>query len=163
MRAAVDFGTVVARRAQKSPPGQGGWQIFHTAWYGVDCVDPTSRIIRANGDKAFFGWPNIPQVEAEIAAWYEAKTIDEEKTIARRLNKAALDNAIYAPSGFSCRIKLGARTSPVSGKGRFRSSGGSARPFESGLNGGGNLPDRAERPRLQRVGPGMPPEPMRAG
>jgi peptide/nickel transport system substrate-binding protein len=97
---AVDFGTVVARRAQKSPPGQGGWQIFHTAWYGTDCTDPTSRIIRANGDKAFFGWPNIPQVEAEVAAWYEAKTLDEEKTIARRLNKTGLDNAIYAPLGF---------------------------------------------------------------
>jgi peptide/nickel transport system substrate-binding protein len=97
--AAVDWGTVVARRAQKSPPGQGGWQIFHTYWYGVDCVDPTSKIIRANGDKAFFGWPNIPQVETEVAAWYEAKTLDEEKTIARRLNKAALDNAIYAPLG----------------------------------------------------------------
>jgi peptide/nickel transport system substrate-binding protein len=97
--AAVDWGTVVARRAQKSPPGQGGWQIFHTYWYGVDCVDPTSRIIRANGDKAFFGWPNIPQVETEVAAWYEAKTLEEEKRIARRLNKVALENAIYAPLG----------------------------------------------------------------
>jgi peptide/nickel transport system substrate-binding protein len=100
---AVDFGTVVARRAQKSPPAQGGWHIFHTGWYGVDCVDPTSRIIRANGDKAFFGWPNIPQVEAEIAAWYEAKSLEGEKAIARRLNKAALDNAIYAPLGFFLR------------------------------------------------------------
>src|SRR5262249_44908100 len=45
--AAVDWGTVVARRGQKSPPGQGGWQLFLTAFYGVDCVDPTSRIIRA--------------------------------------------------------------------------------------------------------------------
>src|SRR5580704_11882572 len=97
--AAVDWGTVVARRAQKSPPGQGGWQIFHTFFYGVDCVDPTSKIIRANGDKAFFGWPNIPQVETEVAAWYEAKTLEEEKVITRRLNKAALDNAIYAPLG----------------------------------------------------------------
>jgi peptide/nickel transport system substrate-binding protein len=96
---AVDWGTVVARRAQKSPPGQGGWQIFHTYWYGVDCVDPTSRPIRANGDKAFFGWPNIPQIETEVAAWYEAKTLDEEKAITRRLNKAAFDNAIYAPLG----------------------------------------------------------------
>ena len=34
---------------------------------------PTSRVIRANGEKAFFGWPNIPQVEAEVAAWYEAE------------------------------------------------------------------------------------------
>jgi peptide/nickel transport system substrate-binding protein len=97
--AAVDWGTVVARRAQKSPPGQGGWQIFHTFFYGVDCVDPTSKIIRANGDKAFFGWPNIPQVETEVAAWYEAKTLEEEQAITRRLNKAALDNAIYAPLG----------------------------------------------------------------
>jgi peptide/nickel transport system substrate-binding protein len=97
--AAVDWGTVVARRAQKSPPSQGGWQIFHTFFYGVDCVDPTSKIIRANGDKAFFGWPNIPQIETEVTAWYEAKTPEEEKTIARRLNKAALDNAIYAPLG----------------------------------------------------------------
>jgi peptide/nickel transport system substrate-binding protein len=97
--AAVDWGTVVARRAQKSPPGQGGWQIFHTYFYGVDCVDPTSRIIRANGDKAFFGWPNIPQIESEVAAWYEAKSLDEEKAIVRRLNKAAFDNAIYAPLG----------------------------------------------------------------
>jgi peptide/nickel transport system substrate-binding protein len=97
--AAVDWGTVVARRAQKSPPGQGGWQIFHTYWYGVDCVDPTSRIIRANGDKAFFGWANVPQVEAAVAAWYEARTLEEEKTVARRLNRIALENAIYAPLG----------------------------------------------------------------
>src|SRR5215475_14030505 len=93
--AALDWGTVVARRAQKSPPGHGGWHMFHTSFYGVDCVDPTNKLLRANGDKAFFGWPNIPEVEAEIAAWYDAKTLDEEKLIARRLNKAALDNVVY--------------------------------------------------------------------
>jgi len=101
--AAVDWGTVVARRAQKSPPGRGGWHIFHTSFYGVDCVDPTNKLLRANGDKAFFGWPNIPEVEAEIAAWYDAKTLDEEKLIARRLNKAALDNVVYVPLGMYLR------------------------------------------------------------
>jgi peptide/nickel transport system substrate-binding protein len=95
----VDWGTIVARRAQKSAPRHGGWQIFHTHLYGIDCVDPTGRIIRANGDKAFFGWPNIPQVETEVAAWYDAQTLEEEKSVARRLNKVALDNAIYAPLG----------------------------------------------------------------
>ncbi len=95
----LDWGTVVARRAQKSPPGQGGWQIFHTYWYGVDCMDPTSRPIRANGEKAFFGWPDSPPVEAEIAAWFEAKNLEEEKAIARRLNKAAFDLVVYAPLG----------------------------------------------------------------
>src|SRR5580704_1068832 len=76
--AAVDWGTVVARRAQKSPPSQGGWHIFHTDFSGVDCVDPTNKLLRAHGDKAWFGWPSIPLVEAEIAAWYDTKTLDEE-------------------------------------------------------------------------------------
>ena len=35
-----------------------------------------------------------------IAAWYNAKTLDEEKAAIRRLNKAALDNVVDAPTGF---------------------------------------------------------------
>jgi peptide/nickel transport system substrate-binding protein len=54
--------------------------------------------VSSNGDEAWFGWPTSPQVEAEVAAWFDA-TFDEEKTIARRLNKAALDQVIYAPVG----------------------------------------------------------------
>jgi peptide/nickel transport system substrate-binding protein len=96
---AVDWGTIVARRAQKAPPGRGGWHIFITYTFGVDCVDPTSKFLRAHGDKAFFGWPNIPAVETEVAAWYEATSLDEEKAAARQLNKAALDNVVYAPLG----------------------------------------------------------------
>ena len=75
----ADVGTMVARRAQKSPPGQGGWQIVHTAHGGVDCTNPaTNKAVRANGDEALFGWPNSLNVEAEIAAWFDAKTLDEE-------------------------------------------------------------------------------------
>jgi peptide/nickel transport system substrate-binding protein len=57
-------------------------------------------VLRANGENASPGWPNSPQVEAEIAAWFDAKTLDEEKTVARRLNKAALDHVVQAPLGF---------------------------------------------------------------
>jgi hypothetical protein len=46
---------------------------------------------------AFSRWPDSPQVEAEVAAWFDAKTLDEEKTIVRRLNKAALDHVVFAP------------------------------------------------------------------
>jgi peptide/nickel transport system substrate-binding protein len=99
--AAIDWGTVGARRAQKTPPGQGGWQMFHTWHAGADCINPAVAIgTRANGDKAWFGWPDVPEVEAQIAAWYDAKTLDEEKAAIRRLNKAALDNVVYAPTGF---------------------------------------------------------------
>jgi peptide/nickel transport system substrate-binding protein len=85
--AALDYGTVVARRALKTPPGQGGWHLFLNGHAGVDCASlATNKYIRANG-------------EADVAAWFEAKTLEEEKTIARRLNKAALDFVVYAPLG----------------------------------------------------------------
>ncbi len=98
---AIDWGTNAARRAQKSPPGQGGWQVFHTWHAGAVCIDPSSyTAIRANGDKAWFGWPTSAKVEAEITAWYEAKNLDEEKAAIRRLNKAACEDVVYAPTGF---------------------------------------------------------------
>jgi peptide/nickel transport system substrate-binding protein len=100
--AAVDWGTLIARRPQKSPPNQGGWHMFVTSLYGVDFADPTNRFFRADGNQPN-GWASNMQVEAEVAAWYDAKDADEEKTIARRLNKAALDHVIYAPLGVFLR------------------------------------------------------------
>src|SRR5436853_536484 len=47
---ATDWGTVGARRAVKTPPGQGGWQMFHTWFAGGDCINPAAAWIRANGD-----------------------------------------------------------------------------------------------------------------
>ena len=99
--AAIDWGTVGARRAMKTPPGQGGWQMFHTWHSGADCINPAVAIgVRASGEKAWFGWPDAPEVETQVTALYEAKTLDEEKAAIGRLNKAALDNVVFAPTGF---------------------------------------------------------------
>ena len=98
---ATDWGTVGSRRAQKTPPGQGGWGMFHTWHAGADCINPAAyNAIRANGDKAWFGWPTSETVEKEVVSWFEAKNLDEEKAAVKRLNKAALDDVVYAPTGF---------------------------------------------------------------
>ena len=97
--AAADFGTVVARAAQKSPPRRGGWQMYVSAHNGVDCADASNSFVRANGNALANGWANNPQIEAEVAAWYDARSLDEEKTIARRLNRLAVDHVLIAPLG----------------------------------------------------------------
>jgi peptide/nickel transport system substrate-binding protein len=98
---ATDWGTVGSRRAQKTAPGQGGWQVFHTWHAGADCVNPAVyNALRANGDKAWFGWPTSAAVEKEVFAWFDAKNLDEEKATVGRLNRAALEDVIYAPTGF---------------------------------------------------------------
>lgn len=98
---ATDWGTTGARRAQKTPPGQGGWSMFHTWHAGADCVNPASyTAVRANGDKAWFGWPDVPAVETEVTNWFNAKDTAEEKVVMGRLNKAAVQNVVYCPTGF---------------------------------------------------------------
>ncbi|WP_284178850.1 ABC transporter substrate-binding protein [Rhabdaerophilum sp. SD176] len=98
---ATDWGTVGARRAQKTPPGQGGWNMFHTWHAGADCINPAPyTAVRGNGDKAWFGWPNSPGVEKEVDNWFQAATIDDEKAAIARLNKSALEDVVFAPTGF---------------------------------------------------------------
>jgi peptide/nickel transport system substrate-binding protein len=101
---ATDWGTVVGRRTQKSPPGQGGWNMFHTVHPGVDCIDPaTYQALRTSGDDAWFGWPKSAEVEAAIAEWMAAKGDEDELAAARRVNKASFDFATFGPTGFFLR------------------------------------------------------------
>jgi peptide/nickel transport system substrate-binding protein len=101
--AAVDWGTVVARRGQKAPPAKGGWHMYHTSVYGVDWVFPTSPFIQANGTSVVDGWAKSAAVEAEIAAWFAADRLEDEKSAAGRLNEAALNEVMCAPLGWYLR------------------------------------------------------------
>jgi len=51
----TDWGTVVARRASRKPPEEGGWNIFYTTAVAPEFMSPASHLaLRGNG-KA--GWP----------------------------------------------------------------------------------------------------------
>ena len=98
---ATDWGTVGQRRASKNPPGQGGWGMFHTWHAGSDCASPVGNIaIRTSGDKAWFGWPENAEIEQEISAWYDSKSLDEEKKIIAKVNKLGMQHVTYIPTGF---------------------------------------------------------------
>jgi peptide/nickel transport system substrate-binding protein len=98
---ATDWGTVGARRAKKDPPSQGGWNIFHTWHAGSDCVNPAPyTALDCGGDKAWFGWPNSPKVEACIADWYAAPDLAAEKQAIAAINRASFEVVTYGPTGF---------------------------------------------------------------
>jgi len=61
----MDWQTLVARRAKKDPPGQGGWHAFLTSWVAADILNPVmAGFFNAGCDKAMFGWPCDKEIES---------------------------------------------------------------------------------------------------
>lgn len=98
---ATDWGTVGQRRAMKNPPTEGGWSMFHTWHAGADTVNPASyNALRAGGDSAWFGWPKVPAVDEAIAEWFDAPDLAAEQKLIGKVNRLAMENVVYAPTGF---------------------------------------------------------------
>ena len=61
----MDWQTLVARRAKKDPPAQGGWHAFLTGWVAADILDPVMLgFLNAGCDQAMFGWPCDKEIES---------------------------------------------------------------------------------------------------
>ena len=95
-----DWGTLVQRRASKEPPDKGGWSFFHTTWNGLDGINPgVMQFLRANGERAWFGWPTVPKLDELREAWFDAPDLAAQKAIAEDIQRTVFEEAPYLPSG----------------------------------------------------------------
>ncbi|RWQ68161.1 MAG: ABC transporter substrate-binding protein [Mesorhizobium sp.] len=101
-----DWGGLVARRANKGPIEDGGWNIFITtepeAILGTVITDST---LPMNGEKGWFGWPQNDEYEALRVKWADLETLEERKALARKMQRIWWD---YVPS-----VQLGQRITPI--------------------------------------------------
>jgi peptide/nickel transport system substrate-binding protein len=88
----TDWGTMVARRAKKDPPEQGGWNIFHTTVGGAGMFQPVTNfsIDSGCGETGWFGWPCDQETQKLRQAYVDAP--DEE---ARRVALTALQEHLW--------------------------------------------------------------------
>ncbi len=97
---AMDWGTVVQRRASRKPPSEGGWNLFVTTLNGTNNFDPASHLgLRGNGDQAWFGWPRAPELEALRAKWFAAADLPTQKQICAEIQRAFFQDPTYVPLG----------------------------------------------------------------
>jgi peptide/nickel transport system substrate-binding protein len=70
----TDWGTLVSRRSSKTPPEQGGWNIFHTTVGGAGMSSPITNFgtDESCGGKNWFGWPCDEEAERLRSAYIEA-------------------------------------------------------------------------------------------
>jgi peptide/nickel transport system substrate-binding protein len=95
---AMDWGTLITRRASKAPIAAGGWNLFHT-WVAAPDLLPITAPLRANGNKAWFGWPNDPKLEALIGDWLKASDPAAQRRLAAAIQTEAYQSLPYVPTG----------------------------------------------------------------
>ncbi|QHI97746.1 ABC transporter substrate-binding protein [Xylophilus rhododendri] len=97
---AMDFMTMLSRRANRDVPAKGGWSIFVTTWHTSEISDPLRNYgISANGEKAWFGWPTVPAIESLRENFLFARTDKERKDIAEQLQDVMLDEGVAVTLG----------------------------------------------------------------
>ena len=97
---AVDWGTLVTRRASKEPPDKGGWNVFCTSWTGLTVANPGGHFpLRGNGASAWFGWPTDPKMEELRAAWFDAPDLAAQKKICEQIQLTAFQDVPFIPIG----------------------------------------------------------------
>ena len=98
---AMDWQTVVTRRASQEAPADGGWNVFFTNWVGADVLNPlvSLPLIGSGAEGGWFGWPDVPEMEALRDEYARATDPGEQKRIAEEIQALAYDEVMYVPLG----------------------------------------------------------------
>ncbi|GIX47227.1 MAG: ABC transporter substrate-binding protein [Candidatus Tectimicrobiota bacterium] len=98
---AMDWSTLTSRRAEKKPPEQGGWHLFHTSWIAPDVFNPVANIGVSGGceERAWFGWPCDERLEKLRDAWARTSDPAEQKRLAEEIQRVAYDVVPYIITG----------------------------------------------------------------
>ncbi len=98
---AIDWGLQASRTVSKSPPDKGGWSVYLTWIAGAEAANPAGhKFLDCSGATASSGWPDSPEVQKDLAAWFNATTAADEKAAATQANVAAMDYVPFIPTGF---------------------------------------------------------------
>ncbi|HTR85641.1 MAG TPA: ABC transporter substrate-binding protein [Reyranella sp.] len=94
---AMDWSTLVNRRAKKDPPDKGGWNVFMTSSASVDVVDPLGNTyINAAGDGAWFGWPKDEALLKMRAQFADEADQAKRKDIALQMQLRVAESPTHA-------------------------------------------------------------------
>lgn len=114
---AMDWSTLLTRRADKKPIGEGGWSIFHTFVASVDQYLPASnQQVAGLCEKGWFGWYCDPQMEELRARWARAADPAQQKALAVETQMRAYAQGAYVLLGQITQVRaISSRVKGVKG------------------------------------------------
>jgi peptide/nickel transport system substrate-binding protein len=96
----MDWSTSLIVRARKDPPDKGGWNLLHTYFQGSNVINPAVHFaLSGAGSDAWFGWPDVPELEKLITDWVRARDEPRRERLADEVQRIALSEVTYVPWG----------------------------------------------------------------
>jgi peptide/nickel transport system substrate-binding protein len=96
----VDWSTNLVVRARKEAPDKGGWNLLHSWFQAADVINPAVHFaLSGAGPRAWYGWPDVPQLERLAKDWVHAADQTKRKQLADEIQKVALSEVTYVPWG----------------------------------------------------------------
>jgi len=97
---AMDWQTLVTRRASQASLADGGWNIFATNNVMAEALDPLRAFgVAANGKQAWFGWPDVPQIEVLRKQFALTTDLAEQKKLANDIQALVVEEGVLLPMG----------------------------------------------------------------
>jgi len=98
---AMDWQTLVGRRAKKDAPDKGGWNMFLTAWTAADVWNPISNpTMDTRGEKSvWFGWPTDDKMVELRNQFMRATDEPVKKKLVDQIHTRAFEIGTHAVLG----------------------------------------------------------------
>jgi len=98
---AMDWNSVLARRAKKDPPDKGGWHLFLTAWQAYDVSNPiANQMMDSRGEKSiWFGWATDDKLAELRNQFMRATEEPAKKKLADQIHARAYEIGTHVPLG----------------------------------------------------------------
>ena len=96
----MDWSTSLVVRARQEPPDKGGWNLLHTWFQAADVINPAVHFaLSGAGPQAWYGWPDIPQLEKLTTDWVRETDQTKRKQLADEIQEVAFSEVPYVPWG----------------------------------------------------------------
>jgi peptide/nickel transport system substrate-binding protein len=96
----TDWGSVLQRIVNRTPPAQGGWNVFPVWWSGMGIVTPTQNaLIRGQGINGWSGWYESAEMEALNARWLAAPDEAARLAVGAQMQDLAFRDVPTVPLG----------------------------------------------------------------
>jgi peptide/nickel transport system substrate-binding protein len=96
---AMDWSTLIQRRASKAPPEQGGWNVFITNATATGTANPLTNNFVKNCDQAWYGWPCDQRIADAGREWALATEPAKQHRLIDELQGLHMENVTNVPLG----------------------------------------------------------------